>query len=102
MLHHYFPMLFREVKKAFLHSFCTSILVGFVAYHTLQILAPLVDLNTFRGVFLQGFFAGIVGICAGIFLLRVMENQEIEEIRVSLHHKFWKSKPIATEQEVLS
>lgn len=101
MLHQYFPTLAREVKKAFLHSFCTSILVGFVAYHSLQILAPLVDLNTFRGVFLQGFFAGIVGICAGIFLLRVMENQELEEIRLSLHHKFWKAKPIAAEQEVI-
>jgi hypothetical protein len=52
-------------------------------------------------VFVQGFFAGIVGICAGVFLLRVMENQELEEIRISLHHKFWKAKPIATEPEVL-
>lgn len=101
MLKQYFPTLASEVKKAFLHSFCSSVLMGFVAYHSLQVLAPLLDLDTFQGVFLQGFFAGIVGICAGVFLLRVMENQELEEIRRSLHHKFWKAKPIVAEPEVI-
>ena len=99
MLRGYFPTLGAEVKKAFLHSFSTSVLMGFVAYHSLQVLSFMVNLNTFRGVFIQGFFAGIVGICSGIFLLYVMENRELEEIRVSLHHKFWRSKPIAAEQE---
>lgn len=101
MLRSFFPTLLHEVKKAFLHSFSTSVLMGFVAYHSLQVFALLLDLNTFRGVFLQGFLAGIIGICSGVFLLRVMENRELEEIRASLHHKFWKTKPIAAEREGL-
>jgi putative peptidoglycan lipid II flippase len=92
------PVLFRA-KKAFLHSFTTSIVVGFVAYHGLQVLAPIFDLDTFVGVFFQGLLAGLLGIVAGIFLLRLMENQELEEIRVSLHKKFWKAVPIAVGEE---
>ena len=94
-----FPHLLQNVKKAFLHSFTTSIVMGFVAYHGLQIFAHVFDLETFTGIFLQGLGAGAVGVCAGIFLLRLMDNTELEEVRISLHRKFWKVKPIATEQE---
>lgn len=77
------------------------ILYGFVAYHGLQVFATVFDLDSFRGIFLQGLLSGAVGVCAGIFLLRLMDNRELEEIRVSLHHKFWKAKPIASEQETI-
>jgi len=86
-------------KKAFLHSFTTSIVMGFVAYHGLQIFAPLFDLDTFIGIFSQGFFAGVVGIFAGLFLLHIMDNKELEEIKASLHKKFWKAHPIAVGEE---
>jgi putative peptidoglycan lipid II flippase len=86
-------------KKAFLHSFTTSIVMGFVAYHGLQLFAPLFDLDTFVGIFSQGFFAGIVGICAWLFLLHIMDNTELSEIRLSLHKKFWKAHPIAVGEE---
>jgi peptidoglycan biosynthesis protein MviN/MurJ (putative lipid II flippase) len=98
MLQKFFPTLRRDAKKAFLHSFSTSVLMGFVAYHSLQAFALVLNINTFLGVFIQGALSGLIGICAGIFLLRIMENRELEEIHSSLHHKFWKSKPIATEQ----
>jgi putative peptidoglycan lipid II flippase len=98
MLQKFFPTLRRDAKKAFLHSFSTSVLMGFVAYHSLQAFALVLNINTFLGVFIQGALSGLIGICAGIFLLRIMENRELEEIHSSLHHKFWKSKPIVTEQ----
>jgi putative peptidoglycan lipid II flippase len=94
-----FPDLALHVKKAFLHSFTASVVMGFVAYHSLHVFAGVFDLESFRGVFFQGLFSGAVGIFAGIFLLRLMENRELEEIWISLHHKFWKAKPIASEQE---
>ena len=99
MLKRAFPEIGGGARKAFLHSFTTSVVSGFISYHALQVFANMLDINTFMGIFLQGLFSGLVGIICGIFLLRLMENQELEEIRISLHHKFWKAKPIATEPE---
>ena len=96
-----FPLLGQAIKKAFLHSFTASVVLGFVAYHSLQVFATTFDLDSFSGIFLQGFCAGMIGIFSCIFLLRLMDNQELEEVRISLHHKFWKAKPIATEPEAL-
>ncbi len=95
----HFGELMSGVKKAFLHSFTSSVLMGFIAYHSLQVLALLLDLNTFIGIFIQGIVSGFLAILVGIFLLRMMENKELEEIRVSLHHKFWVKKPIVAEPE---
>lgn len=96
-----FPDFWSHVKRAILHSFTASVLMGFVAYHSLQVFAGVFDLNSFMGIFKQGLFSGLIGICAGIFLLRLMDNKELEEITASLHHKFWRAKPIASEQENL-
>lgn len=96
-----YPHVLSGVKRAFLHSFTVSILMGFVAYHGLQVFDNIFDVSTFVGILLQGLCSGIAGIIAGIFLLRLLNSAELEEIRSSLHHKFWRSKPIANEQEVL-
>lgn len=95
-----FTPVLSYAKRAFFHSFTTSIVMGFVAYHGLQIFAHFFNLSTFRGIFFQGFLAGLLGIAIGIFLLRMMESKELEEIRISLHKKFWKVLPIAVGEEV--
>ena len=94
-----FPGIILGLKRAFLHSFATSVVMGFVAYHSLQAFALILDINTFLGIFTQGFVSGLIGVFAGVFLLRLMENEELKEIWGSLHRKFWKQKPIATEVE---
>jgi putative peptidoglycan lipid II flippase len=94
-----FPGMWHAIKNAFLHHFTASIAMGFVAYHGLQVFANVFNLDTFLGIFLQGLSAGLIGLLAGLFLLHLMENQELKEVRRSFHHKFWKSKPIATEPE---
>lgn len=94
-----FPSIGREIKRSFLHAFTTSIVLGFITYHGLQFLALVFLRDTFWGIFLQGFIAGIMGVVGGIFLLHLMNNRELEEIKLSLRRKFWKAKPIATELE---
>ena len=95
-----FPLIVSGLKKAFLHSFSSSILLGFVAYHSLQVCAWFLNLDTFLGIFLQGLISGLIGIVAWAFLLHILENNEIKEIRYALHRKFWKKeKPIAAELE---
>lgn len=94
-----FPGEWRRVRKAFLHAFTSSVIMGLVAYHSLQFFDDFLDLDTFSGIFLQGVFAGLIGIVAGAFILRLINNREIVEIWNSLHRRFWKVKPIAAEQE---
>lgn len=94
-----FPNIVAEIKRSFLHTFTASIVLGFITYHALQLLALMFPHDTFVGVFAQGLFAGLIGIIGGVFLLRLMDNRELEEIQSSLHRKFWKTKPIAIEPE---
>ncbi len=94
-----FPSILRDVKRAFLHAFTTSVVIGFITYHGLQMFALVFSRDTFWGIFLQGFFAGVAGIVGGIFLLHLMDNRELDEIQRSFRHKFWKTKPITAEPE---
>ena len=89
------------IKKAFLHSFTASIVLGFATYHGLRLFALVFDLDTFWGIFLQGLCAGVLGILVAVFLLNLMGNRELEEVRASLHKKFWNVRPIAAEKEAL-
>ena len=96
-----FPKLWSQVRISFLHSFSASIVIGFVAYHSLQVFSKTFELNSFPGIFFQGLLSGLAGICAGVYLMRLMNSLELKEVRVSLQHKFWKATPIASEQEGL-
>lgn len=89
------------LKRVFLHSFTSAVWMGFVAYLGLQAFSRVLDAQTVIGIFLQGLFSGAIGIIAGIFLLKLMDNRELEEIRAALRRKFWKAEAIVAEQEGL-
>ena len=96
-----FPAFSISMASSLYHSFAGSVAMGFVAYQMLGILDNFFDIATFWGIFSQGFFAGVIGIIAGVCLLYILENKEIREIWESLHHKFWKVKVIAPDQPEL-
>ena len=77
-----------------LHTFSASVIMGFVSYLGLNIFDDLFNLNTTFGIFMQGFLSGILGIIAGIIILKLLKNQELEEIIITLHHKIWRAKPL--------
>jgi len=61
------------------------------------------DINTLPGIFLQGFIAGLFGIIAGVFLLKLLGNREIVDIYHAFHTKFWKAKPVQpSPEEIIS
>lgn len=68
-------------------SMIASVLIGSVAYLMLKILAPLLDLNTFSGIFTQGLVAGSVAILVGAGFLLAVGNQEIHSFVASLKMK---------------
>lgn len=87
----------RSLYTTMWQSFSASLIGGAAAYLMLQILAPLVDLQTLPGVFLQGVGAGVVGIAVTVLVLVGMKNREIQEMWAALHTRFWKSAPIIPE-----
>ena len=63
----------------------------------LNVLDKVFDINTFIGIFGQGLISGIVGIIAGILVLKLLKSNELRETSASLHRKFWKTTVISSE-----
>jgi hypothetical protein len=68
--------------------------MGAVSYLCLNIFDNIFNINKVFGIFMQGFLSGIIGILAGIIILKILKNKELEEIWRTLHHKIWKAKPL--------
>lgn len=102
---HYFQKDFghfpRVVDRAIAQSAIASLLAGLVSYQTLNWLAPLLNLNKFWGILVQGFAAGFLGLAILVIALRYFKNKEIGEIEKALREKLWQTKPIAPEPEGL-
>ncbi|MFA6273090.1 MAG: lipid II flippase MurJ [Candidatus Paceibacterota bacterium] len=96
-----FPTFSPIVSRTFFEIFSTSVIMGFVAYRALNVFDKIFNLETLLGVFLQGFFSGLMGIAVGVFVLVLLKNRELKEVWITLHHKIWKAKPIAPEPESL-
>ena len=91
----------RGVVKTFFDVLGASVIMGSIAYVGLNIFAPLLDTTSLVGIFLQGFGAGLVAILAGIVILSLLKNRELFEIWRVVHGKFWKTKVIATDPEIV-
>ncbi len=85
--------------KTFFQSFAASFFIGYTAYLLLGVGAVVFDTDTFFGILFQGLLAGFGGVLAGIGVLLLMKNKEIEEIKKALHAKFWKSAVLVQSSE---
>ncbi|MEO8638005.1 MAG: lipid II flippase MurJ [Candidatus Taylorbacteria bacterium] len=83
--------------KTFFQSLSASLVMGAVSYYFLNIFDNVLNLETLPGIFLQGFFSGIIGIIVGCLVLKLMKNEEISVIWSTLHKKIWKSEIIPAE-----
>lgn len=92
-----FPGFSRPVLKTFFASFSAAVFMGYVAYLFLNVFDKVFNINTLVGIFLQGFFSGILGIAAGVLILALMKNEEIKDVWRTLHHKIWKAKIVGAD-----
>jgi ABC-type transport system involved in cytochrome c biogenesis permease subunit len=53
------------------------------------------------GIFLQGFIAGILGLVIWVLILKILDNEEINEVWQTMHKKIWSVRPIVSEQREL-
>lgn len=78
-----------------------AIVGGFSAYAALQLMVQLVDIDTFIGIFVQGFVGGIVGLLATIFAYFIVRSPELEEVSASFKRKIFKTEIAASDQEII-
>lgn len=75
------------LRKSFLQTFIASIVMGVFAYFSLNLLNGVFDINTFWGIFLQGFLSGITGLIVLVFVLKLLGNEEVDEILLTIKQR---------------
>jgi putative peptidoglycan lipid II flippase len=93
--HHEFPSYSRRVFRTAFEITGASFIMGYVTYVCLNFFG-MTAVNTTHtfGIFLQGFLSGLVGIAAGIVVLLLLKNEEIQEVWKTLHGKIFKPKQV--------
>lgn len=77
-----------SLEKSFLQTLMASLVMGVFAYFSLNLWDDILDINTFRGIFFQGLLSGIIGLVVLTLILKLLKNQEIDEILLTLRRKF--------------
>lgn len=97
-----FKKYYVSIRRSIFEVLASALIIAFVSYFFLRVLADVFDLDTFIGIFSQGFISGIVGLLVGIIFLKLLGNRELREIENSLRKKFVKDKPILpTPEDIL-
>ncbi|MBI2023906.1 hypothetical protein HYT00_00715 [Candidatus Giovannonibacteria bacterium] len=81
---------FSFMAKSFRDSVLASAVLGIVSYVSLNLLAPYLNLETFIGIFLQGFIAGIFGLAFAGAILMWLNNREFTEFYEAFRDRIWK------------
>jgi putative peptidoglycan lipid II flippase len=71
---------FKDIFDYFKKIFLTSLIMGIFVYFSLQLLAGLVDMQTFLGVLIQGFLAFLIGFFVYVFFARMIGLRELKTI----------------------
>lgn len=95
-----FPSYSKQVIRTTFEVVGSSVIMGYVSYLGLNIFDNIFDINTLLGIFSQGFFSGLLGITAGIFVLYLLKSRELSEVWTTLHKKIWRVSITAPDPEI--
>lgn len=94
-----FGKFLSPIKETLMNGSFASLIAGFVSYEFLEVLGLYLNLNTFLGIFTQGFVAGVAGLLTWWLILELMKDEEIRDVRTALHRKFWKAEVVIPDKE---
>ncbi|MES2930981.1 MAG: lipid II flippase MurJ [Patescibacteria group bacterium] len=89
------------LSVTFVQSALGAVAMGSVAYICLDLFDDVFMLSTGWGVFLQGFFSGVIGIAFGVVVLTLLGSRELATLLQTLTKKLWRKQTIAPEQKEL-
>lgn len=93
-----FTQFTRRLMRTVWQSFTAAVVIGFVAHEMLDVFDDIFDIQTLVGIFFQGFLSGLIGITAGILVLRLMGSTELAETITSLSRRIFRAKAVAPDQ----
>lgn len=97
-----FAFSLRGLSRLAFQSFSAAVLGGAVAYLVLAVSGALVHINTALGVALEGAAAGLAGLAVTVFVLWLLDNQELAEALAAFKRRFKDSPPVALEPTDIS
>ena len=89
----------RSLQKTFLESSAAAVGMGVVSYFVLNLLAPIFSTHTFWGIAMQGFWAGLAGVCTAVIILALLGSEPLFELVAALKRKFWKVDLVTSETQ---
>lgn len=91
------------LRRVVAQTLSASLIAGAVAYEMLDVFDNIFDINTFQGVFLQGFLSGIIAIIILIVVLLLLKNEEVIAIKkVFTAKNFWRTKILGSDVDNIS
>jgi putative peptidoglycan lipid II flippase len=72
----------KEIFESFIKTLASATLLGLACYFVRQFAASFVDMQTFAGIFIQGFLAGLAGI--GVYLIAslIFKQKELRSLNL--------------------
>ncbi len=77
------------LSRSLRDTLTASVFIGISVYLALKPLSMILNLETFLGIFLQGFISGVLGLLLGGIILWRLGNQEFKELAEAFHSKVW-------------
>lgn len=94
-----FGAVWKLVRKTLFHVSGASLIMGFTAYFSLNALDKIFDINTFAGIFFQGFVSAFVGMMAWFIILLMTKNEDFMEFLSAMKKRLWKQPAMAIAPE---
>ncbi len=88
-----------DLYVPFFRSLAAAFATGGVAYITLNFFVTGVETDTLLTIFLQGLFAGIMGLIGALVAYYLLKSPELTEIYRSLHKKIMRTAVVAPQDE---
>ncbi|MCB9811310.1 hypothetical protein H6783_00130 [Candidatus Nomurabacteria bacterium] len=92
---------FSSLWRQLIRAFAAASLGGISAYAALNFLVEGLNTETFIGIFLQGFLAGVIGIVGVVLAYAGLRSPELHEIYTSFQRRLLKTDVLAPQEEVL-
>jgi putative peptidoglycan lipid II flippase len=96
-----FGIKLKGVINQFLEALIASLVAAGAAYGTLVFIVEGIDQNTFIGILLQGFVAGVIGVIACAITYHLLGSKELKEICLSIHSRVFRKNLVAPQQDTL-
>lgn len=84
----------RKLLRSTGNAVLSAVVMGGVGYFVLNATATAFNQDRFAGILGQGIIAGVVGIIAGIIVLKLLRDQDLEELGKTIRGRFWKAKVV--------